>query len=525
MADHQDPPLQSERPRLTILNPYDPAVARAARLELARRAAIQGEKLFQKKAKEVRPDFLRALLDRCHRAQELLLLDLAERIALLTPRRVGKTTFMMFKVILTDLRYPGSAMLYIVPDSRKHARQLFWKPLREANEKLKLGYEFYEADHRVTTPSGTDIFLLAAHDTDSITQVLGDAYSAVFCDECKAFGAHFEELLLEGIIPALNDYGGTLVLASSPGKIQDGYFYKATTGQIPGYSVHKWTKADNTFLRAEARDLDLLALDYPKGKEDARYKRDVLGEWACDDDERVYQYDVVRNGWDGVLPEGPHQWMYVTGADFGERDKNAFAVWAFAPTDRYVYLVEDFAQDHMSVDELANKFWEYMLKYPNMVSIVGDTLGYGRGIVTELQNRKGIPIKAAEERGNKGGSIALMNSDFLFGRIKCDPGRPIAKEWLKLFKRIHPKTRKVIMDHTDLGDAGLYGWKEAQHWASTDFIPEPTPGTPLYWQKVEQDAIDKAVSRRKENKNTDGGWWGKPLSSKKGTVDGGDGWQ
>lgn len=494
---------------LSKLNLHDPIVQKALRIEKARRAQIAGQKLFQKQAKEVSTSDAEFFLQRCHAKQREFLADESARKALLCPRRNGKTTASLFQCLLTDLKFPGSTIAYVVPDSKAHARRLFWRPFQELDQKLQLGLTFKEVEKRIITPRGTDILLFGAKDKNAgVAQMRGDAYSLVMMDECKDFGAHFEELVLEAVMPGLDDYGGTLVLEGTPGNILDGFFYQVTTGQLDGWNLHKWTKADNTFLRPEARDLDLLARNYPGGKESPRYKRECLGQWVGDDDERLYQYDHVRNGWDGHLPEGGHAWMHVMGVDFGERDANAFIVGAFAPTCRYMYIVHQYARSRMSIDEIAEKIRELMIKYPNMVSIVGDTGGYGRGIVTDLQNRHSLPIEAAEKKRDKLGSIAQMNSDFLLGRIHCAVESPLAKEWLRLYKRIRPSDKKILLDHTDLGDAALYMWKASQHWASQEVEPEPLPGTREYWIKQENEAIKKVSKSRAENE-----WWGTPVSN------------
>lgn len=476
------------------------AQARAVLRKLDELRAKDAVRLFDKTEQVVAPERLKFFTDKMHAKQQELLLDRTRFKALLCPRRTGKTTYTLFETLLHAERFPGSTIAYIVPDSRGHARRLFWRPLKKMNEALKLGLTFYEVDKRVTHPNGTDILLFAAHDKDSPGQLRGDAYSLVLLDECKDFGPHFEELIVEAVLPGLGDYGGTLVLAGTPGNVLDGLFYRVTDKRPEGWLVHRWIKSDNTFLPDEERDLERVwksaYAPFGLAKDSPKFRREQLAEWVTDDTERVYLYDSDRNGWEGVLPEGPHNWLYCLGLDLGERDANAFVVGAFAKTHKNLFIVDQYAKPGMSIDEIAQKIRDYEAKYGTFAFMVADTGGYGRGIVTDLQNRHGIPLEAADKGKNKLGNIAMMNSDFLSGRIRCNKDTPLAKEWLRLAKRIRPSDRKVLLDHTDLGDAALYMHKASLHWASSEIPLEPLPGSKEYWLKLEQDGINRAIESR-----------------------------
>ena len=506
------------------------AQARAILAKVKARDVQKNKTLFDKTAVELTPERVEFYLSKCHAKQREMLLNRSRFKALLCPRRTGKTTYTLFETMLHAERHPGSTIAYIVPDSKGHARRLFWRPLKKMNEALGLGLIFHETDKRVETPWGTDILLFAAHDKDSPAALRGDAYSLVLLDECKDFGAHFEELLVEAVLPGLGDYGGTLVLAGTPGSVLNGIFYRVTTGQYSQFEsqpvadadeakgpnlneladetawfVARWIKSDNEFLPAAERDLDrvwrssyrILGLS----KDSPKFRREQLAEWCTDDTERVYLYDQVRNGWEGMLPEGPHEWLYCLGVDLGERDANAFVVGAFAKTCRNLFIVDQYAKPGMSIDEIAEKIRDYERKYGSFVFMVADTGGYGRGIVTDLQNRHGIPVEAADKGKNKLGNIQQMNSDFLSGRIRCNKDTPLAAEWLRLVKKIRPTDLKVILDHTDLGDAALYMWKASLHWASAEVEIEPLPGTSEFWKKYELDAIKKESERCRDRIN------------------------
>jgi len=495
------------------LNPNNPIHAKAIREEKARREAAKAQAsnsvLFDKTRHPLSPERLEFYLSKCHQKQRDFLLDPARFQALLCPRRTGKSTATLFKTLITGEEYPGCVIYYIVPDSKGHARRLFWVPLQKMNAQLGLGLEFFEADKRVVMPNGSQIYLFGAHDKDAAIQLRGDAVALAVLDECKDFGPHFEEVVVEAVIPALGEYQGTLVLAGTPGNVMAGRFYEMTKDDAnppEGWCVHHWIKSDNTFLPPEERDLkQVLKTTYlPFGLDEhsPKFRREQLAEWVTDSDERLYQYDNVRNHWTGELPllhGQPQEWMYCLGLDLGERDANAFVVGAFSTTDRNLYIVAQYARPRMSIDEIAAKIGEYTAKYGNFVAMVADTGGYGRGIVTDLQDRHGIPLEPADKGKNKLGNISLMNSAFLAGRIKCDKATPLALEWLKLAKRIDPRTHKVLLEHTDLGDAALYMWKSALAWASIEPEASPEAQSVQWWKDLENSAINEAIEKRQSS--------------------------
>lgn len=493
----------------------------AAKAILAKAAALRSKnnaQLFQKvehELSEAEWDYFR---EHSHPKQFELLKSKSQFKALLSCRRWGKTTYAILETIIHSRRFPKSTIFYIVPDSKAHARRLFWRPFTQLNQQLGLNLSFHETDKRITTPEGTDILLFGAHDKDAAVQLRGDqsGLSLAILDECKDFGPYFEEVVEEAVIPALRDWGGTLVLQGSPGNILSGLFYEVTRPdshlETEGWHVVRGRVADNTFNKPEDQNEKLIWSRYYKklgiSMDSPRFRREIQGEWCTDDSERVYLYDSTRNHYDFSgsgphgLPTGPngeqHEWCYCLGLDLGERDANAFVVYAFSETARELYAVDAFARSHMSIAEIYQKYREFEAKYDTFTFAVADTYGYGRGIVTELQTRYQLPLVAADKGKNKLGNIALMNSDFLTGRIRCHRDSPLAQEWLKLAKKVHPVTQKVMLEHSDYGDAALYGWKASLHWASEEIPVKPLPNSEEAFYTQDQEAFEKALKRRNE---------------------------
>lgn len=498
-----------------------PGAAQAVLRKAAEVRAKNSQQLFSRVKRELSEaewDWFRA---RTHPRQFEFLRSDKRFKSLLTCRRWGKTTNGLFEVLVHDKKFPGSTIFYIVPDSKSHARRLFWRPFMQLDKQLGLGLNFHETDKRITTPNGTDILLFGAHDKDSSITLRGDqsGISLAILDECKDFGAHFEELVIEAVVPALRDYGGTLILQGSAGNILDGIFYKVTSSAEDSDDYKDWHRvvgrvSDNTFLAPEERDEELIWRRYfkPFGvmKDSPRFRREIKAEWCTDSTERVYLYDSERNHYDFTaqgahgLPIGPsgqhHEWMFVLGLDLGERDANAFVVFAFAMTCKNMFAIETYARSHMSIDEIYAKYRELEAKYGGFLAAVADTGGYGRGIVTELQNRLGLPLESADKKGNKLGNIALMNNDFTSGRLLADRESKLAKEWLNLSRKIRPSDQKVLLQHSDLGDAALYAWRACQAWASSEMEIIPLSGTPEYWIEKEKEDVKAFVESRQDAK-------------------------
>lgn len=462
-----------------------------------------------------------------HDKQWKFLTDQNKLLALLCPRRTGKTTVTMFKALWTAKEFPRSDIAYVVPSSKEHAKRLFWRPLEKMNQDYKLGLEFKVAESRVITKEGSSIYVFGARNRESPNVLRGNAWSLAILDECKDFGAHFEQIIVEAVVPALEDHNGTLVLGGTPGEVLEGLFYRITNPKRAptGWSVHKWIKSDNPFLPKQARDLDIVAereyLPFGLTKDSPKFRREQLAQWCTDDTERAYAYDTNRNGWpqtmrrdhDGnesfsyELPRG-HDWMYVLGLDLGERDKNAFCVGAFAATDLHLYVVHEFAKARMSIDELAAYTRGLIAEFGNMVAMVADTGGYGRGVVTDLQTRHNLPFEAADKSGNKLGNVALMNSDFLCGRIKAKDDGLCATEWKRLTKRVRPTDHRVVISHSDIADAALYMWRASKHFASYAKEPDIVEGSEQYWLKLEKEATERALNKRRSA----GTFWGSAIS-------------
>ena len=454
------------------------------------------------------------LLEMLFRVQRQVCLDLAKRIAALTPRRSGKTTTVRARLVRCCLLKPGANCLYLAL-TRPSAKKLMWggkAGLKRINTVLGLGARFNNSTLVMTFPNGSSITLAGASTYDEIDKLRGDEYDEVWVDECKSFPADlFEELLEEVIEPALITRNGVLGLIGTPGNLLNGPFYditrvnsdkaKAFTDEeAPDdegglYSFHTWQMRDNTAEPEQwARALRLKAA---KGWSDRHpvWRREYLGQWAADDTGYVYRFRAHSddgkpwNTWTPAvtkanplgLPEG-HAWEFVFGLDFGWSDDFALVVLAFSNTHRDVLQVHEYAEKKLTPSQIGDYLQKLIARIGHPIAMVADNAGLGGGYLAELAERFGLAIEAAEKR-QKLDNIELTNGDLIDGRLKLltkehGGGKTIEQMvHLQWDEKGPPYEDKKQANHCC--DALIYARRRSlHHHAGEPALPRPAPGTP-----------------------------------------------
>jgi hypothetical protein len=489
----------------------DKATAEAILHERLRRSKIASTQLLKKVPSPMSDERREFFLGRLHAKQRAFVEDPAKQKAACVASRGGKTTGCMIYAAYMAEQYPNAVIPYIVPESRQHAQHMFWRPMQLVNEQLQLGLTFLSQPKQIVFPNQCVIQLLGAHDDGSEASLRGIPFPFVILDECKDFGDRLDVLLKDAIIPRLDDYDGTIALIGTPGNILDGAFYDITRpgGGREGWSVHRWDRRDNTHLAPATSGAldprDIYAVAKARGYDITApfFRREYLGEWCPDEAELAYPYDARRNGWSGILEHGP-EWNFVIAADFGETDDFALVVAAFVDGDPNLYFVETFNEARLNIEKQCGKIMEFYAKYKArgpVVGLWGDSGGYGKSGVTLLQERYHVPIMPVEKAPHyKAAAIADMRSDFITGRIKAVADTPLTKEWGRVNK--DPKTGKS--EHSDLGDAGLYAFKGAQHYLTPPDQASEKPRTATQAQELRD--IETLLQSRKRD------WWGPALS-------------
>lgn len=432
------------------------------------------------------------LIESMFPAQRKFYTSKAKRRVGFCTRRAGKSLGAAKLFLATLLRNPTQLCLYIA-QTAKMARLYMWKELRRICIEEDLPFTFNETSLWMAHDRGMGRLVLAGADkADEIEKFRGPNWRLAVLDEAASFGAHIENLLMEVIGPALRDHGGHLLMIGTAGKHKAGVFYEAahglrkrkSTGE-PLWELHKWSLVDNPYLDPDARDLDLIIDEEGfSGPDDPRFRREYLGIWDIGDGERMFAYTQEKNTYAGELPER-HDWRFWLGCDFGWHDDSAMVVMAWAPTCRQVYVVETWAAPRQYADDIAAKLLEYKSKY-GVTRIVGDTGGYGKSIVMQIQRDYSIYIHQARKT-DKLSFVEFVNSAFLRGEILIKSTDPLAKQ-LNEVSWNQTRTNAGNHERDDLVFAMVYIWRSVKDAGAGRTVLEARPDEPL---AVRQEAREK----------------------------------
>lgn len=430
-----------------------------------------------------KPNFL----DRLHKKQRKFILDSSPRQTGDWGRRSGKTTTNGYKIIKCAKENPskqGDSIIGFMSTTKSHAFDLMWGRMEALDEELKLGLRFNITKGKIFFPNGCQLWILGADKPHDWQKLRGFAYRMIIIDEAQAIRGTVDKLINETLDPALSDYNGQLVLTGTPGCGCAGFFYKAATGQLGGWSNHHGNILDNKYFPAwagrpdweeRARSfLEKKLADNHWDEDHPSYQREWLGRWVRDEGGLVYKYDRERNSYYGELPAG-YNWRCVLGVDLGFDDPFAMHIWWFCDEVPELYGGETFHKSGLIPSQWAELIREWQSKYKPLRT-VADSGALGKAIVKELVQRHGIQIHPAEKK-DKFSFIELMNSDIRSGLIKVDPDGPLAQEWELLQLCESGRLLEDSRFQNDCADAALYAWREAKHWIQRPREEKPTVGT------------------------------------------------
>ncbi len=401
------------------------------------------------------------LVASCHPRQRDLVDDPSNRIVAIEPRGWGKTTAILARAAKRIRKTARARFLYIAT-SRTQGEVLIWEPLKQLNERMKLGLTFNETKMTARyLKTGGTFRVVGADDKREIEKLRGQPFHEVWIDEAASHPVQILDSLITRVIgPRLGDYQGTLGMIGTPGPVQAGPFYEST---LPGlldkdgrpysrpytergrsefegwdrWSLHTGHLADNTKAGHEARKCppscalphmweEALNEKKRNGWSDNHpvWRREFLAQWAADDTENVYRYrphdETGRpwNQWDpvkdpagfaiGSLPKG-HRWFFVWGADMGARDPFALEVFAYSDTYPELLHVYEFSRAPMYVKDIA----ELILGENAVKRIRAGEVGVSAD-GNSVQGRTGYPMGACADIAGLGESI--------LGELKRDYG-------------------------------------------------------------------------------------------------------
>jgi hypothetical protein len=442
-------------------------------------------------------------------------------------RRAGKSYFVSSKGFYECMRRPGSFWLYLAV-SGPHARKILWDAKNTGVKHLhsELGLKdhvkFNEQRLTVDFPELNSTFMLGGAGTrEEMDKWRGIAPDGVIIDEPAAFRPHIlTELIHDVISPALADSMGELLVVGTPGTLGFGEWFDASCPTSPGfcsrpyedrdkevwkgkkfvYSLHHWTSEDNTakpwireehLAEAEARGW---------GPDHPSRIIELDGHWCLDDSGMVYAYQASRDSWtpdeNSTNPFGlndDHEWSYILGMDMGFEDDFAMVIWAYSPSSPNLYHVYDWSKPKLLPQDIARKVQQVKSQFRiEFDAMVGDTGGYGKGIVEILNRNYGFYIEAAQ-KSSKRDYIDLINGDIIAGRVKILKGSDLAQQMMELpWDDTGLREDPRFKNHAT--DAALYAWRYCYHQFWRPPSSTPTPGSREEAKMLEKAEISKAIA-------------------------------
>lgn len=475
--------------------------------------------------------------------QDRVATDPNRYIAVLAPRRAGKSWLVLSLAMESSLRHPGAHWV-IVGLTRPSVKVIYWQVMKRLNQMMELGVKFHGTDLTATFPNGSIIRFTGAENRGEIEKLRGGQYDGVVVDECKSFQPEvFRELLQEVVRPALMDRTGKLILIGTPGDILAGPFYEATctppvrTAAADGtkrWSNRKYGDADDgvpalwskhlTSLRentevvnAKGQTLWEDALEYKRlmGWADNHqvWLREYLAIWTASDNRLVYSYQPHRNTYETHLPEG-HEWIHVMGFDLGYQDSDACVVWAYSPTCPGLYEIYSQKRPKQNIAAMAGWLLEIRDTY-SPDAIVADFGALGKKILESIADDYGLVAEPAEKR-EKLTWIANMNADFDRCLVHLLPGSALGEEmlvnrWLEASLGTE-KLREDDRTPNDLCDAALYAYRYAHHKRWQPRKPTHEVHSREWWAEYKRQEFQRAVrevkaAREDDFSGLDRDWW------------------
>ena len=409
--------------------------------------------------------------------------------ALFATRRFGKSYTAGIYLIQEALDNPGCSVLYIAL-TRDSAKGIMWKDiLKVLNRKHKLRMKFNETLLTATLPNGSVLYLMGADSSeDDKNKILGRKFKLAVVDEAASFTINLSELVYGILKPAMADLAGTICMIGTPSNFTRGLFYDITTGKEPGWHLVKANTRDNPYMCKQwLQEILELTINQPYIIDTPMFKQMYLGEWAIDDNKRVYRFNIEHNLYKDLPTYKTSNWTYVLGVDLGWEDESAFVLTGYHINDPSLYVIRTFSQSKMTFDQVANTIQLFMDDKDFAPSkIVVD--GANKQGVESMRLRSSIPFEYADKLG-KSDFIEMLNADFIQRRVKIHEGlKKLINELVSLVwktnggvvvvpRREHP----AIPNH--LADALLYAWRCGYHYANEAITPSITIGSREWYEK------------------------------------------
>lgn len=377
--------------------------------------------------------------------QRAFVQDESPLVALLCPRRAGKSRAGALRLFRTAVKFPGSQSRYFGL-TRQTSKDIMWDVLKQVNEELKIGAAFNETELRTTLPNGSSFRLVGMDANEKERRkVLGGDLKDAILDEAASFHVDLRALIKDFIGPATIRQRGTIALTGTPDPDEArGFFYEVTTGKEPGWTPHSWDTLDNPYMREEwAAKLALITETDPAYLETPEFRCMYRAEWPDSPSGWVYQFNRTRNVIDATdLPEIHHA---VLGIDLGWKDDFALTLMGWNRHDKRIFILHTEKAPKKYLDHIAQRADVVASFVKCHVSRVID--GANQQVVQELRKRYKLNAENTD-KADKAGLIRIMNTELMCGRVLAVRG------WVD--ETGHPRgSTPLVVEWSGADEAGM----------------------------------------------------------------------
>lgn len=444
-----------------------------------------------------------AILDDLHPGQQRLIFardkadNLANYVALSSPRRFGKTTAFLIYAIYTCLTRKAARCVMIY-QHQADAREIAWPLLPELVEKYGLNVHYNNVGLTCRFVETESVIKLAGADSEKRhRQFKGQRNDLICIDECQDWHSDIKQLV-DWLDPGLADRQGRLFMIGTPGPPR-GYFYEVCRGEHSEWTVEKGNSFENPYTADLMQERLRRKIEAnPALENDPSIRREFYGEWVIDTRKNVIQVDPAINYLYEWHPEADDE--YIISIDWGD-DNAAFVVATYNPR-RYPWLIYLESQNlsGLIVKDYVSIIKTLQDKYPRHVLVV-DPGGIAKAFKRELAEVHGIDCIPAKKE-DRFAQVEFMSSDISTGIAKIynrmDPKRPedmsLCQQWRELVwvEKKRTGTREESWPR-DLHDAALYARRYAHPYLHTPDQRPPQPGT-REWHLLQS----KTIREKKE---------------------------
>lgn len=430
-------------------------------------------------------------LDPAFPAQYKAALDKSFLKAIQCTRRAGKSTGEGKETLQSAYDAPGSKHLYGAL-TLASAKNIIWDTMLQELDTKKVQHQTNSQSGIIKLGNKSEIRLFGLDSSyKEMRKLLGGKYKTVKVDEAGSITQDLKKICYQMVLPALTDESGRLTLLGTAENIPKTFFEAATSGQEPGWSVHKWTAFDNPYIREKWEEhIKWIEEFNPSFKLTSEYKTHYLNEWCADDKLliiKITQGTIIE-------PIELVQPTFILGVDIGYNDACAFTLVAFHSKSPYLYVVEAKKEPELDITGTANRVKEYLRRYP-IAKVIMD--GANKQGVEEIKNRHHIPIQNAEKT-DKASFLKILADDVTQGRVKYFKGKceTLVDEQASLQWEDETRQREDQRIPNDQNDSFLYAWREARNYLWKE---QPKPDDINSNKYMDEYAKRLVEARRRQN--------------------------